>query len=235
MDYSIFYQLSIVMALAAGISLILRFFKQPLIVGYILTGILAGPTLFNIIHNHEAFQSFSQLGITLLLFVIGLGLNVSIIKDTGKPVFAICAAVLTGVGGVGFLASSLFGFDYKASIILGGALLFSSTIIVVKALSDKKEQNRLYGQIAIGVLLAEDIAATLALLLVTAASGDANQTNIFALLARGAALAGLLVLIGGYILPRLSKLFASSQSYSMYLRSPGPLAWRAYSVPLDFQ
>ncbi len=231
MDQSIFYQLSIVMAVAAAVSLVLRFFRQPLILGYILTGIVVGPSLLGVIHNHEAFESFSQIGITLLLFVIGLGLNVNVIKDTGKPVFAIVAAVLTGVGGIGLIASVLLGFEFKAALVMAGALLFSSTIIVVKALSDKKEQSRLYGQIAIGVLLAEDLAATIALLIVSAAgSGDGDQANALVLLARGACLAGLLSLIGGFILPRLSKLFASSQEL-LYVFA---LAW-AFGIASIFQ
>ncbi|CAN5159842.1 cation:proton antiporter [soil metagenome] len=231
MEQSIFYQLSIVMVIAAGISLFLRFFRQPLIIGYILTGIVVGPSLLGVIHSHDAFESFSQIGITLLLFVIGLGLNVNVIKDTGKPVFIIVLAVLTGVGGVGALTATLLGFSMKASIIMAVALLFSSTIIVVKSLSDKKEQSRLYGQIAIGVLLVEDLAATIALLLVsTSSSADKESASFIVLLARGACLAGLLTLIGGYILPRLSKLFASSQEL-LYVFA---LAW-AFGVASAFR
>lgn len=212
MEQSIFYQLSIVLALAAGVSLLVRFFRQPLIIGYIVTGILVGPSLLNIIHSHAAFESFSQIGITLLLFVIGLGLNVSVIKDTGKPVLTTIAIVLIGVGGVGLIAATLLGLPLKSALIVAIALLFSSTIIVVKALSDKKEQTRLYGQIAIGVLLAEDLLATIALLYVAASTGsDGNTTAISTLLLRGVGLALLLTFVGGFLLPRLSRLFASSQ------------------------
>jgi Kef-type K+ transport system membrane component KefB len=211
MEQSIFYQLSIVLALAAGVSLLVRSFRQPLIIGYIITGILVGPSLLNIIHSHAAFESFSQIGITLLLFVIGLGLNVSVIKDTGKPVLTTIAIVLIGVGGLGLIAATVLGFSMQSALIVATALLFSSTIIVVKALSDKKEQTRLYGQIAIGVLLAEDLLATIALLYVSASASGGNTTPISTLLLRGAGLALLLIFVGGFLLPRLSRLFASSQ------------------------
>src|ERR1044072_6510834 len=164
MEQSIFFQLSIVMALAAGVSLLFRALKQPLIVGYLITGFLAGPSLFGVIHNHEAFESFSQIGITLLLFIIGLGLNVGVIKSTGKPVLVSFLFKSIGIGGTVLWVSWLLGMSAIESLLMAVALLFSRTIIVVKALSDKKEQSRLYGQIAIGVLLVEDIAATLALL-----------------------------------------------------------------------
>ena len=231
MEQSIFYQLSIVMVIAAAISLVLRLFRQPLIIGYILTGFLVGPSFLGVIHNHEAFDSFSQIGIALLLFIIGLGLNAAVIKDTGKPVFVTFAAIIAGLGSFGFIASVLLGFEQKEALVMSTALLFSSTIIVVKALSDKKEQSRLYGQIAIGVLLAEDIAATLALLLVSTSGTDTSASNdLVLLLAKGGLLAGSLTVIGGYVLPRLSKLFASNQEL-LYIFA---LAW-AFGVASVFQ
>lgn len=231
MEESIFYQLSIVMVVAAAVSLAMRLLRQPLIIGYIFTGFLVGPSLFEVVHNHEAFDSFSQIGIALLLFIIGLGLNVRIIKNTGKPVFAAFLAIVVGVGSLGFLTSALLGFDRGESLVMATALLFSSTIIVVKALSDKKEQSRLYGQIAIGVLLVEDIAATLALLWVSASgSGPGASNDLTLLLAKGVLLATVLVAIGGYLMPRLSKLFASSQEL-LYIFA---LAW-AFGVASAFR
>ncbi len=162
MEQSVFYQLSTVIALAACISLLFKQFRQPLIIGYILTGFIAGPALLNLIHNHEAFTSFSQIGISLLLFVIGLGLNPSVIRTAGKPVFFTFLTVAAGVGTAAFGISKLLDFSTAESLVLAIALLFSSTIVVIKSLSDKKEQSRLYGQIAIGILLVEDIVATIA-------------------------------------------------------------------------
>lgn len=212
MEQSIFYQLSIVLVIAAAVSLITRGLRQPLIIGYILTGILVGPSLMAIIQNHEAFESFSQIGITLLLFIIGLGLNVNVIKNTGKPVFVIFSTIVAGVGTLGVLTALALGYDIKSALVLASSLLFSSTIIVVKALSDKKEQSRLYGQIAIGVLLAEDLAATIALLIVSTSGPNGPETLSFTVLfARGIFLAGLLTLVGGFILPRFGRWFAASQ------------------------
>lgn len=231
MEQSIFYQLSIVMVIAAAVSLFLRAFRQPLIIGYIVTGFIVGPSVFGVIHNHEAFESFSQIGITLLLFVIGLGLNVNVIKDTGKPVLVIFSSVIVGVGGIGLLVSALMGFGHKESFVMAAALLFSSTIIVIKALSDKKEQTRLYGQIATGVLLAEDLAATIALLFVSASSSDASSSNdITSLFIKGGGLAAALAFTGGFILPKLSRLFASSQEL-LYVFA---LAW-AFGVASLFR
>ena len=200
------------MVFAAVASLVARAFRQPMVIAYIVTGFLAGPSAFNIIQNHEAFESFSEIGITLLLFIIGLGLNVGIIKSTGKPVFFNFLTIIAGVGGLGFIASYFFGFTNSESLIIAIALLFSSTIIVVKSLSDKKEQSRLYGQLAVGVLLVEDIFATLVLVLVSAsASSNGAGNDVLILVTKGVALGAALAFIGSYIMPRLTKLFASNQ------------------------
>lgn len=211
-EQSVFYQLSAVIVIAAIVSLVLRLLRQPLIIGYILTGIIVGPSALNIIQNHEAFTSFSEIGIVLLLFIIGLGLNITIIKNAGKPVFITFGTIIVSVGGLGFLAGYLLGFTGQESLVMAAALLFSSTIIVVKTLSDKKEQSRLYGQIAIGILLIEDIAASLALLAVSASTGSSSTSNdLLILIAKGTILGVLLLVVGAFIMPRLGRLFASSQ------------------------
>ena len=214
MDSTLFTQLSLVLALAAGVSVVMRLFRQPLIMGYIITGVVAGPSLFNLIHNQAAFQSFSQIGIALLLFIVGLGLNVSAIRSLGKPVLVV-ALVNTGlIGGASYAIALLLGFKPAEALIIAIGMLFSSTIVVIKALSDKKATARLYGRIAIGITLMEDIMATIALLVVTAAAGGNTTLSDFEMLImRGVALAVGLSVAGVYVLPRLTKFLASSQEF----------------------
>lgn len=231
MENSIYYQLSIVMVITAVVSIIMRFFKQPLIIGYIISGFLVGPSLLGIVDNHDAFESFSQIGISLLLFIIGLGLNFGVIMDTGKPSLLVFLVRIAGIGGLGFIASKLLGYEHQEALVMAAALLFSSTIVVVKSLTDKKEQSRLYGQMAIGILLVEDIAATIALLFVSSSSGGAaTADDITLLVAKGVLLASGLVLIGGYVMPHMTKLFASSQEL-LYIFA---LAW-AFGVASLFR
>ncbi len=220
MDHGIFIQLSLILAVAAVVSIIFRYLKQPLIIGYILTGFIVGPSLLNIIHDHEAFASFSQIGIALLLFIIGLGLSVGTIKATGKPVLAAFLGIIIGVGGLSFAAAKLFGFNLTDSLIFAIAPLFSSTIIVIKALSDKKEHNRLYGQIAIGILIADDIAAMLALIVISGLGGQAGgalgadgllSSHVVSLVIKGLILSVALILCGAYILPRAMRVIARNQ------------------------
>lgn len=213
MDNSIFTQLSFIIGIAAVVALVMRWLKQPLIMSYILTGIIVGPSLLNIVHAKDAFESFSEIGITLLLFIIGLGMNAGVIKSLGRVSLLTAGTLLVLVGFSGHIAALALGFDNTTAILLGIALFFSSTIIILKALSDTRETSRLYGQIAIGVILLDDVVATIALVVVAAmASGGPLSIESFALLGIKAIALGVgLYIAGTKIMPRLGKFFASSQ------------------------
>ncbi len=222
MEHSIFTELSLVLVIAAGVSLVMRLLRQPLILGYIITGILVGPTLLHVIHDQEAFQGFSNIGIALLLFIIGLGMNIATIKRVGKSAFITAGALLLTIGAVGFVAAALLGFSSIEAYITGLALFFSSTIIIVKMLTDKKEQNRLHGQIAIGIILLDDIVATLALLFVAAGHEHAFGIHQLVTLAwHGALVIGFLVAASHFVLPKLTRKIAASQE-SLFLFA---IAW----------
>ncbi|MBH2007153.1 cation:proton antiporter [Candidatus Saccharibacteria bacterium] len=209
----VFTQLSVVLVVATLMALLMRKLKQPLIVGHILTGILVGPSMLHLIEDKHSFETFSEIGIALLLFIIGLELSVSVIKRLGKPVFLTAAAILATVGTTGFLIGSAFNFTSQEAILLGLAMFFSSTIIIAKVLSDKKEISRLNGQIAIGVILIDDIIATFALLFVAASSsGEAlGPVEIGLLLLKGVVVIGVLAFIATKILPKAVKSVAKSQ------------------------
>ena len=213
MESSIFAQLSLVIAVVAVVSIIMKLLRQPLIVGYILTGILVGPSFLHLIQDKETFEGFSKIGIALLLFIIGLGLNLDIIRKLGKTVLTVALLEIGAMMILGYLVSIAIGLSSMDALFIGAALTFSSTIIIVKVLNDKREQTRLYGQICIGILLVEDIAATIALLVLSTNGngGGFSPVELGILALKGIALAGALALVSTKILPRLSKFIASSQ------------------------
>src|SRR5690242_16985556 len=98
---TIFLQLSIVIVIGAVVSVMMRILRQPLILGYILTGVLVGPAALNLLRL-DTFDAFANIGITLLLFIIGLGMNVSVIKKLGSTVFVAMVVELLTVGSLGF-------------------------------------------------------------------------------------------------------------------------------------
>lgn len=212
MHQDIFTELSIVLVIVAAVSIIMRLLRQPLILGYILTGILVGPLLLDVIHAKEAFDGFSEIGIALLLFIIGLGMNAAVIKSLGKVSILTASAIFTAVGGLGALTSLALGFDLITALVMGVALFFSSTIVILKVLSDKREISRLHGQIAIGVILVDDIVATLAIVAVAAASnGGLGPADLLPMIAKAAGLGLLLFVAGAYLIPKFSKSLAKSQ------------------------
>lgn len=210
---SVFSELSLVIIVTAAISLFMRMIRQPLILAYILSGLLVGPSLLGLIHSTDLFAVFSEIGIALLLFIIGLGMNVGELRKLGSVVGFVATTTFLTITLIGFGTGSLLGFSKTEALITGLCLFFSSTIIIVKILSDKKEQNRLHGQIAIGVILLDDIVATFALLFVVAGKNghSFNANEIALLLGKGILLLAFLALCSTKILPRVSRYMAESQ------------------------
>ena len=210
----IFVEFSIIIALATVIGGLMRLLKQPLIMGHILTGILVGPQFLNIFKNVESGEIFSLMGISTLLFIVGLSLSPKVIREVGK------IALITGLGQImfttlfGFLIASAFGFDLIPSLYIAIALTFSSTIIILKLLSDKKDLEKLYGRISIGFLLVQDVVATLILIGVSSmTSQESLISTALLLLIKGLLITLILSLVSFYVLPRISEFFAKSQEY----------------------
>lgn len=212
---TVFNEIALIIAIGTAVALIMHILRQPLIIGHIVTGIIVGPTVFDLIKSEETITVFANLGIALLLFIIGLGLNPKVIKEVGK------AAVLAGTvqimitTALGYIASLALGFGRTEAALIGVAMAFSSTIIVLKLISDKKEQTRLYAKLSVGILLIQDIVATIALLLLSSSNSEEGLSGAdFALLGIKASLALLVMFVVAVeILPRFAKLIASSQEF----------------------
>jgi Kef-type K+ transport system membrane component KefB len=196
------------------LAIFLHRIRQPLVISYILAGILVGPQLLNIIQQPESLEIFSQAGIIFLLFIVGIHLNPQVLKEVGK------AALITGLGQVlfttllGFGLTQLLGFDTVSSIFIAIALTFSSTIIIMKLIADKKELNELYAKVSIGFLLVQDLAATLILILMPMLSPQNTSANVgielVKLLSITIILTLLLALSARYLLPKLLSAIANS-------------------------
>ncbi len=210
-----FTELSLLIAIGVVISIFMRAIKQPLIIGYIITGIVVGPTVFNLIKSPDTIEVFAQFGIALLLLIVGLGLNPRVIKEVGKIAALIGFGKVIVATGVGFFVSRILGYSTTAALFIGISLSFSSTIIILKLLSDKKEQNRLYGKIAIGFLLVEDLIATLVLIGVSTMStgGSFSISIIWSLLIKSLLLASALLIVRWFVLPRLNQMIGKSQEF----------------------
>ncbi|WP_244597765.1 cation:proton antiporter [Roseitalea porphyridii] len=198
-DY-IFYEIAALLVLAAGVGFVGLMLRQPLIVSFIAVGILAGPSALNIARSDEYIDLLAELGIAVLLFLVGLKLDLNLVRTLG-PV-----ALMTGLGQVAFttifglLIGLALGLDPVTAIYVAIALTFSSTIIIVKLLSDKREIDSLHGRIALGFLIVQDIVVVLAMIMLSAigvgAQSDSALADIASVFGYGAL---MLVAIGLFI------------------------------------
>lgn len=212
--HHMFEELTVVIVVAVAVSLIMRMLKQPLMIGHIITGILVGPAVFNLVTSTETIEIFAEFGIALLLFIMGLGLNLHVIKDIGKVAFAASIAQVLFVGGTAYAAAVMAGYTPVVSMYIAIALSLSSTIIVIKLISDKKESGRLYAKVAVGFLIIQDFLVTLAVLLVSASSsGSVTLEDFIPLATKGGALLGALIIFRYLILPHMTKLISKSQEF----------------------
>jgi len=161
-DIQILRDLGVILVGATVFVLLARPLRIPSIVAYMLAGLFLGPVI-GLVEVSEAVELVSELGIVLLLFLVGLELSFAKIKDVGK------VAVWAGLGQVVFTAAGglaiawLLGFDWIQSLFIATALTFSSTVVVVKLLDQKKELDSLYGRIAVGIFLVQDLVVVVVL------------------------------------------------------------------------
>jgi Kef-type K+ transport system membrane component KefB len=193
---SVFYELTTLLAVAAVIGLLCRLLHQPLLVGFIATGIVVGPIGLGIAATGEHVVLLSELGVTLLLFLVGLKLDLHLVRTLGG------VALMTGLGQIvfttlfGFLICLALGQVPLTALYVAIALTFSSTIIIVKLLSDKREIGDLHGRIALGFLIVQDLAVVLALIVLSGigiGTGGTALATQFGLLGLGAGVLAVLV------------------------------------------
>lgn len=222
---SIFFELTIVIFLAAALSVFFRFLKQPSILAFIITGVIVGPLGPFQFQSHDLMEALASIGITLLLFMIGLELKLSELKSVGRVALIAGSAQMLLTSFVGFFISSFLGFSSLTSLYVGIALAFSSTIVIIKLLSDKRDLKSLYGKITVGILLVQDLVAIFILIILsTLNSTPTASISIFDLalvLLKVVVLFGWVILLSRTVLPRILNVIARS-SESLFLFS---LAW----------
>jgi Kef-type K+ transport system membrane component KefB/Trk K+ transport system NAD-binding subunit len=212
METNIFSELALVIGIGTVVALFMKLLRQPLVIGYILTGIIAGPAALNIIKTPETTEVFSSIGIALLLFIIGLDLSVKVFSRVGKTVLITSAVQVSLITVVGFFISRLLGFGKLESGIIGLALAMSSTIIIIKLLNDKKETTRLYAQITIGILLIQDLIATAAKIIIAIRTGnDGSAIKVILLLVRGISITAVVYFVSRYLIPKLTHALENSK------------------------
>ncbi len=199
-----------ILATATVFSVIARSLKQPFIPAYVIAGILIGPFGLKLITDINIITAFAEFGVALLLFVIGLELNLKKLKVVGK-VSAIGGLIeILLIAGVGFVVAVLFGFRNIEALYVGLILAFSSTAVVLKVLSDKNEINTLHGRIMLGILLIQDIFVIFALSFLMSLNNFGWESLLSSTI-NGVGIIALAFILARYILPLFFRKIAESE------------------------
>lgn len=217
------FELAIVILFSAIFGVAAKLLKQPVILAYLATGALIGYFGFFNLADKETFRIFSDLGIMFLLFLVGLEINYSSLRLVGKTALIVGLGQVVFTFAIGYLIALALNFNSLSSAYIAIALTFSSTIIVVKLLSDKKDLHSLYGRISVGTMLIQDFVAIFILIFLAGSnSGNAFflQKAVFTVVS-GVFLFAAMLWLGRKIIPLiLDKIAASSEL--LFLLS---LAW----------
>ncbi len=213
--FTVFTEFSVILAVAAVAGALGLYLRQPLIIAFIVIGIVAGPSALGFVSAQSEIDLLAQVGVTVLLFLVGLKLDWHQVRSVG-PV-----ALATGLGQLGFtivfgfVLTLLLGRPWLEALYIAIALTFSSTIIIVKLLSDKRELDSLHGRIAVGFLIVQDLAVVIAMMFMSVLKSDDIGGDPLVLagsvLARLALAALLLVVLIRWVLDWLTRMMARSQ------------------------
>lgn len=215
MPDNIFLHLSALLAVTATAAFVIRTLRQPLVVAYLIAGVLAGPLVLDLLRGDEAlYRAFADFGVVLLLFVVGLNLNVRHLKEIRRSAIAAGVGQFLFTAVIGFLLLCLLPLPMFARVYLALAITFSSTIVIVKLLTDKGDAERLYGRHIIGLMIVQDILAIALLVVLSAVELQvAVGPAVGALALRAAGLVIGLALAARYVLPPVLSYTARSPEH----------------------
>ena len=170
------HDLGIIMLTAGFTSLVCKFLKQPVVLGYIVAGLLVGPYVFGSswVSDEESVKIWGEIGVIFLLFSLGLEFSYKKLVKMGTTALIGCFTIVVGMMSCGFLLGRAMGWDQMNSLFLGGMLCMSSTTIVFKALDDLGLRQQKFANICFGILVVEDLFAVV--LMVLLASLAVNQS-----------------------------------------------------------
>jgi Kef-type K+ transport system membrane component KefB len=210
-NFVIFTEIALALVIAAAFGFIAHILKQPAIIGFIAAGIAAGIFGFENLGKPEIIESLSSIGVALLLFMVGLEMRFDDLKHVGV------ASLLTGLGqiiftcSIGFGILHFLGFALVPALYIAIALTFSSTIIIIKLLSEKGDLQSLYGRIVVGFLLVQDFVAVLILVFLAGIQSSGNPALSFGLVLIKGAIMVIATIAISKIFPKILHLIGTSQ------------------------
>jgi Kef-type K+ transport system membrane component KefB len=213
--HAVFTEFALILLVSAIAGAIGFRMRQPVIIAYIVVGIVVGPSVFGLVSAHSQIDLLAQVGIAVLLFLVGLKLDLHQVRKLGAVALATGLGQLTFTIVFGFVIIMLMGKGLMEALYVAVALTFSSTIIIVKLLSDKRELDSLHGRIAVGFLIVQDLAVVIAMMIMSVMKvsdpGVSTWDVAGSLLLRIVLATVGLYLLMRWVLPWLVSIMAKSQ------------------------
>jgi CPA2 family monovalent cation:H+ antiporter-2 len=198
--------LAVIMAIAGAITLLFHRIRQPVVLGYILAGVIIGPHTppFNLISNEQTISTLAELGVVFLLFSLGLEFSLKKLFRVGMTAVVAAVVEIALMLWLGFGIGRYFGWSAMDSLFLGAMLAISSTTIIVKALDELKLKRERFAQLVFGILIVEDILAIamIALLSGVAGSGSVDPYEVAVTLCKLVLFMTVSLLVGFLLVPR---------------------------------
>ncbi len=205
----VFFNIGLIVIVATLGGFIARYLKQPMISSYIIMGIIIGPIL-GLVTDMEIITVLSEIGIAFLLFIVGIELDISKLKDIG-PIASLGTLLQMAASFIlGFGLFSLLGFSTMESVFAGIVLIFSSTMVVIKLLADKQQLDTLHGRIVIGSLLMQDVVAVIILSFLSK-TGTSVIDGLGLSILQAALVFFFAITLSKFVFPRMFRFAAKSQ------------------------
>ncbi len=225
-------QLSVILVVVILIAGTMKFFKQPLIIWYLLAWVIVWPLALWLVEassdGHSFLELFSHLWIALLLFMVWVELNIHVIKEQGKVALAVWCIQIFSCIWIGYILSLVLWYDIPTSLFIAIWLTFSSTIVIVKLLGDKEEDKTVYGKISIWILIVQDLVVMLVMMGIALWGGETSWTWVMFL--EWVFLLWLVVVFAKYVLPSLVKRLVKSEEFLLLIG-----IWRCLILGTLFQ
>lgn len=213
--------LAVVMIVAGLVTVLFHRFKQPVVLGYILAGVIVGPHTppFPLIHDPETIKTLAELGVIFLMFSLGLEFSLRKLKQVGATAFTAALLEILLMLWLGYEIGRLFGWKVMDSIFLGAILSISSTTIIIKALGDLGKAKEKFAELIFGILIVEDILAIvmIAVLSGLARTGSLPAGEVALTLGRLVVFLAVLLVAGLLTVPRLLEYLSRFRSNEMML------------------
>ncbi|HEY5929405.1 MAG TPA: cation:proton antiporter [Burkholderiales bacterium] len=213
--------LAVTMMVAGIVTILFHRFRQPVVLGYIVAGIIIGPYTppFQLIEDRETIQTLAELGVVFLLFSLGLEFSLRKLSRVGPTAFVAAFSEIVLMIWIGYEIGQFFDWSTMDSVFLGAMLAISSTTIIVKALDELKMKRERFAQLIFGILIVEDILAIgmIALLSGIAISGSVNAEEVASTVGRLSLFMIVALVIGILVVPRLLAYVAKFGSNEMLL------------------